>query len=78
MKIQDTYKDGQRYCGENGVIIVAFEYRLKPSKDEQKLFGLSPIEITYGFFHVRKDGVTPDKRQKVSAPHESFLTYKLV
>ena len=78
MKLQDTYKDGQRYKGQNGVTIVALEYRIEPSKAEQKLFGLGAIEITYGFFQVRKDGFTPDKRKKAAAPHESFLTYELV
>ena len=78
MKIQDTYKDGQRYYSKRGGTIVAFEYRREPSEAEQKLFGLGSIEITYGFFQVRKDGFTPDKRKKVTAPHESFLTYELV
>jgi len=77
MKIQDTYRDGQKYHAENGVTIVAIEYRREPSEAEQKLFGLSAIEVTYGFFKVRKDGFTPDKRKKVAAPHESFLTYIL-
>ena len=77
MKIQDTYKDGQLYLANNGVTIVALEYRRRSTEAEQRLFGCSPIEITYGFFHVRKDGVTADLRSKVSAPHESFLKYKL-
>ncbi len=77
MKIQDTYKDGQTYLANNGVIIVALEYRREPSEAEQKLFGLGAVEITYGFFHVRKDGVTADLRSKVAAPHESFLKYEL-
>ena len=77
MKIQDTYKDGQKYLGSNGVVIVAFEYRRESTIAEQKLFGCNPIEITYGFFQVRKDGINPDKRKEVVAPHESFLKYKL-
>jgi len=78
MKIQDTYKNGQKYLASNGVTIVALEYKRESTEAEQKLFGCSPIEITYGFFHVRKDGVTADLRSKVAAPHESFFTYKLV
>ena len=78
MKIQDTYKDGQKYLSENGVTIVALEYRRESTEAEQKLFGCSPIDITYGFFVVRKDGVTPDKRKKAAAPHESFLKYELI
>ncbi len=78
MKIKDTYKDGQRYKGQNGVTIVAVEYKRKPSVAERKLFGLSAIEITFGFFQVSKDGITPDKRKKVTAPDESFLTYELI
>ena len=77
MKIQDTYKDGQKYLGSNGVVVVAFEYRRESTIAEQKLFGCNPIEITYGFFQVRKDGITPDKRKEVVAPHESFLKYEL-
>tara|TARA_R110002126_G_scaffold223163_1_gene368222 strand:+ start:651 stop:887 length:237 start_codon:yes stop_codon:yes gene_type:complete len=77
MKIQDTYKDGQKYLSENGVTVVAVEYTRESTEAEQKLFGCSPIDITYGFFVVSKDGVTPDKRKKVAAPHESFLKYEL-
>ena len=77
MKIQDTYRDGQTYLASNGVIIVALEYRRESTEAEQKLFGCSPIEITYGFFHVRKDGVTADLRRKAAAPHESFFKYEL-
>jgi len=78
MKIQDTYKDGQRYIASNGVTIVALEYRRETTGPEQRLFGLDPIEVTYGFFGVRKDGITIDKRKKAAAPHESFLTYELI
>ena len=77
MNIQDTYKDGQRYTASNGVTIVALEYRRESTEAEQRLFSCSPIEITYGFFSVRKDGVTADLRSKVAAPHESFLNYKI-
>jgi len=78
MKIQDTYKNGQRYIASNGVTIVALEYRRESTEAEQRLFGCSPIEVTYGFFGVRKDGITIDKRKKAAAPHESFLTYELI
>jgi len=78
MKIQDTYKNGQRYLANNGVVIIAFEYRRETTEAEQSLFGLDPIEVTYGFFGVRKDGITIDKRKKAAAPHESFLTYELI
>ncbi len=80
MKIQDTYKDGQRYISQRGsykVTIVAVEYRRESSEVEQKLFGLSAIEITYGFFQVRKDGFTPDKRKQITTPPESFVTCEL-
>ena len=81
MKMQDTYRDGQRYISERGsykVTIVAVEYKREATEAEQRLFGTGALEISYGFFEVCKDGLTPDKRKKVAAPHESYFTYKLV
>tara|TARA_S200002703_G_C3666554_1_gene204631 strand:- start:365 stop:601 length:237 start_codon:yes stop_codon:yes gene_type:complete len=78
MKIQETYKDGQKYQSKAG-IIVAVEYRRETSEAEQAVTGIGPIDITFGFYNVRKDGVTPDKRRKeVAPPHNSYLKYELI
>ena len=77
MKIQETYKDGQKYQSKAGTI-VAVEYRKETSEAEQAVLGVDPIHVSFGFYSVRKDGVTPDKRKEVAAPHESYLKYELI